>query len=288
MRIVYEDDQILIVYKAAGESVQSAGFAPDLESKLKQYLMEQAARKVPSASSAYGDSYESFGQGRKEDQASDRTADWTAGRAEGLTAGGSGRRSAGRGGRRAEAETVPYLGIVHRLDQPVQGLLAFAKTPRAAADLSRQVTDGRMRKYYLAWVTAEKEPGWTSGTGMAGCEPDGSSWIRLEDDIFFDRSRNVSQVVPAGTRGAKHAVLEYQRAGDGLLRIRLLTGRHHQIRVQLAHAGMPILGDRKYGGSESDGRGLCLCACRLELEHPRTHEKMAWELREDEISFLRR
>ena len=102
--------------------------------------------------------------------------------------------------------------------------------------------------------------------------------------LVRDGRSNLSAVVPEGTPGAKHSELEYEiqqtvpegpQGRLGLARIRLLTGRHHQIRVQMAHAGMPLYGDRKYGGDGScppEAR-LALCACRLAFAHP---EGGAW------------
>ena len=88
----------------------------------------------------------------------------------------------------------------------------------------------------------------------------------------------MSKVVPAGTKGAKKCELSYEvlreENGTCLLKIRLLTGRHHQIRLQLSHAGVPVVGDQKYGKPEEKGRSLALCACELAFRHPVTGEKM--------------
>lgn len=155
---------------------------------------------------------------------------------------------------------IPYLAVVHRLDQPVEGVLLFAKTKEAAASCSAQVQNGKMKKEYLAVVSPvpEKKEG------------------LLTDFLLKDGRSNSSRVVEKGSRGAKKAMLSYtvveeNDLGQALLRIRLMTGRHHQIRVQLSHAGMPIVGDRKYGKSEADGsETLLLCAASLTYEHPVT------------------
>ncbi len=150
----------------------------------------------------------------------------------------------------------PYLGIIHRLDQPVQGLVVFAKTPDAAADLSRQVQDGTMKKEYLAVVCGKlpKEAG------------------TLENYLKKDPKKNTSAAVSKDTRGAKKAVLDYQvlRETDGreLVKISLRTGRHHQIRVQMAAAGAPLYGDRKYNPNTDGQNALALCANHLVLKHP--------------------
>ncbi len=174
----------------------------------------------------------------------------------------------------------PYLGVVHRLDQPVEGLLVFAKTKKAAASLSAQVQDGRMVKQYLAVTLPEKEEIPIQG--------------RLEDWLLQDRSSNSSRIVPKETRGARRAVLEYRILktwnvpGDegekesraALAQIRLFTGRHHQIRVQMAGAGMPLAGDRKYGsGNFGKGDFPALCAWSLAFIHPGTGKEMAFQCR---------
>lgn len=131
----------------------------------------------------------------------------------------------------------PYLGVVHRLDQPVQGLVAFAVTPRAAASLSTQLQDGRMKKEYCAVV--------------CGRLPQESGV--LVNYLKKEPSGNCSRTAAKGTPGAKRAELSYRvlRECDGLslVKIILKTGRHHQIRVQMAAAGAPIYGDGKYGAA---------------------------------------
>lgn len=156
------------------------------------------------------------------------------------------------------AGKMPYLGVIHRLDQPVRGVLVFAKTPFAAKELNRQLTSHQLGKHYLAEVTGEipKEEG------------------TLEDYLLKDGKTNTSKVVTAGTPGAKKAVLHYKKAGEHLLEIHLVTGRHHQIRVQCAHAGMPLKGDTKYDPQAQRGEILGLCAYHLELYHPKTGKKM--------------
>lgn len=165
--------------------------------------------------------------------------------------------------------TIPYLGVVHRLDQPVEGILVFAKTPAAASSLSRQISSGEAGKQYLA-VTDQVPPA-ASGT--------------LEDYLKKDGKKNMSFAVGAGTAGAKKAKLAYRviqkledrRTKGGarfLIKIQLETGRHHQIRVQMAHAGMPLIGDRKYYPRDNSGLPLGLCACELAFLHPKTKKKM--------------
>lgn len=156
----------------------------------------------------------------------------------------------------------PYLGIIHRLDQPVQGLVVFAKEAKAASSLSAQVQDGRMKKYYLAvtdGIPALKE-------------------ATLVDYLKKDGKTNISEVVEPGIRGAKRASLHYrvlkEKNDKALLEIELHTGRHHQIRAQMAAMGTPLAGDMKYNPRAVADSGIGLCAYRLELVHPGSGKRM--------------
>lgn len=167
-----------------------------------------------------------------------------------------------------------YVGIVHRLDKPVAGVMVYAKTPQAAAALSKQFAEHTTQKTYLAVLTGhlpEKE-------GI------------LEDSLLKDGSTNTSSVVPKGTKGAKEAKLAYteleEKDGKSLVKIRLYTGRHHQIRVQTANAGAGIYGDTKYNaqGTASmkeqtgeNGRELCLYSAEISLIHPKTKKRMQFK-----------
>lgn len=168
---------------------------------------------------------------------------------------------------------VPYLGIVHRLDQPVEGVLVFAKTPAAAKELSRQMTAGELGKFYYA--VTDRKPAEQKAV--------------LEDTLLKDNRKNMSAVVKKGTPGSKTARLTYEAAGERedpktdtgcrcLLKIQLDTGRHHQIRVQMSHAGMPLLGDRKYNAEEKSGYPLALCSAQLDLVHPKTKKKLSYRI----------
>jgi 23S rRNA pseudouridine1911/1915/1917 synthase len=137
---------------------------------------------------------------------------------------------------------------VHRLDRTTGGVMIAAKTKEAAAILSTLITDGGMKKEYLAAVHGSSDGG------------------ILEDNLFFDKRKNKSFVVKKDTerKGVKKAVLEYETlktvphlTGDvSLVKIKLMTGRTHQIRVQMSNAGHPLLGDGKYGGRDNK----CECA----------------------------
>ena len=155
-------------------------------------------------------------------------------------------------------------------EQPVRGAMVFAKTKEAAADLSRQVQTKMADKFYYA--VTDGVPEQKKGT--------------LEDYLLRDGKTNTSKVVSKSTEGAKSARLDYevtaQNKTNAILRIRLDTGRHHQIRVQLANAGIPIVGDAKYNFKETmtrSGNGLLLCSYKIGFKHPKTHKKMEFEIR---------
>ena len=169
----------------------------------------------------------------------------------------------------------PYLGLIHRLDQPVQGVIVFAKTKEAAAKLSAQASGDAMKKEYLAVVCGqirEKEGG-------------------LVDYLVKDGRTNTSRIGRSGERGAKKARLDYrilqEEGGFALAAICIHTGRHHQIRVQMAHAGMPLAGDRKYHpeAAWASCEGLALCAHRLTLLHPKTGRKMMFRAEPKGVFF---
>lgn len=154
---------------------------------------------------------------------------------------------------------IPYLAVIHRLDQPVRGVLVFAKTPFAAKNLNAQVTNHGMGKYYLAEVD-----------GIIPKEQD-----TLEDYLLKDARTNTSKVVRSGTPNSKKAVLHYKKRDEHTVEIELVTGRHHQIRVQLSHAGMPLKGDMKYNKEAKPGV-LGLCAYHLVFKHPKTGKEMGF------------
>lgn len=188
----------------------------------------------------------------------------------------------------------PYLGIVHRLDQPVEGLLVFAKTAEAAANLSRQLQDKTMKKSYLAIRKAVDKSSVTGsenrkdgGKTFNNVENPVENWTEITDYLKKNGHENRSEIVKPGTAGAKKAVLLYRvlqvLAGRELVEIRLLTGRHHQIRLQMAGLGTPLVGDRKYGTDFSDVDIVdkpypALCAYRLEFLHPKTGKPLAFQV----------
>ena len=208
MKILYEDDAIIVCVKEAGVATQTKQIGQkDMESMLKTYRMQKGE--------------------------------------------------------------PAYIGVVHRLDQPVSGVMVFAKTKEVAADLSRQVATKAADKFYYAL---------TDGV------PDKKSG-NLEDYLLRDGKTNTSKVVSSQTNGAKRAELFYevleQNETKALLKIKLATGRHHQIRVQMANAGWPLVGDRKYNFKENmkqNREAMCLCSYKLAFTHPVTRKKMEFEI----------
>lgn len=153
-----------------------------------------------------------------------------------------------------------FLGIVHRLDKPVSGVLLFARTGKAAARLARQFREGTVEKVY--WAVVEGEVGRTAGS--------------LEDWLRKDVEAGRVEVVEPREPGARQALLHFQRkavhGGLTWLEVRPQTGRTHQLRVQLAHHGHPIFGDCKYGSVSTFGPAVGLHARALTFLHPVRYE----------------
>jgi 23S rRNA pseudouridine1911/1915/1917 synthase len=153
-----------------------------------------------------------------------------------------------------------YLGVVSRLDAVVSGVVLLARTSKAAARLSEQFRSREVEKSYWAVTSGAPEP--------AAAE--------LVDWLFKDESQQRMSVAVGQTANAQEAVLRYRvlRAIErlALVEVELITGRKHQIRVQLSAHGHPIVGDRKYGSSLSFSKGIALHARRLAISHPTRHE----------------
>ena len=157
---------------------------------------------------------------------------------------------------------------VHRLDKPVAGLMVLARTRKAAADLIAQIAAHKTEKEYLAVIRGVPEA------------PEGV-W---EDLLFHDSRTNKTFVVTRPRKGVREAKLSYRVLGqtlrDGrplsLVRVRLYTGRTHQIRAQFSHRGLPLLGDIRYGSRA--GHGPALFSCRLAFDHPETGKRTEFEL----------
>ena len=157
------------------------------------------------------------------------------------------------------------IRTVHRLDRVVSGLMVLARSPRAASELSRQIREDGFQKEYLAVVHGAPEA------------PEG----RLQDLLFRDKARKMTMVADQPGKGVLPASLQYwvlKREGD-LSRIRILleTGRTHQIRVQFASRGMPLVGERKYSTLE-DPCEIALWSYRLAFTHPTTGKPMEFTL----------
>ena len=255
IKIMYEDDSILVVEKPAGmESQSSRGFAADMVSELKKYLSTNESTK--------------------------RT---------------------GVRGKTGKQVGSPYVGVIHRLDKPVSGVMVYAKTQAAANALSEQVRSHQMEKIYHAVVCGK----FVDNVG------------NFVDTLLKDGKTNRSRVVDKDEKGGKRAELDYRLLSRGILdgqpvslaEIHLKTGRHHQIRVQFASRGFPLWGDEKYGDGQEKGREeaagepspvlpsrrgrrgpqetLALYAYRLEFDHPVTGKRLKFEKKPEEGAFLR-
>lgn len=199
MRVVYEDNHIIVVYKESGEIVQGdkTGDTP-LSDIVKDYVKEK---------------YQKPGN--------------------------------------------VFLGVVHRLDRPVSGLVVFARTSKALSRLNEMFRTGDVHKTY--WAITKEQPAELEG--------------RLEHWLVRNEKQNKSYAYTREKPGAKKAILEYKVIGRtdnyNLLEVRLLTGRHHQIRCQLAAMGCPIKGDLKYGARRSNPDGsISLLSRRVQFVHP--------------------
>lgn len=137
----------------------------------------------------------------------------------------------------------PYVAVINRLDQPVEGLVLIGKNEKSAAILSKQLNENRIEKFYEAEV-------WGHFADKTG---------KLEDYLIRDGKTNTSKVGDKSNKLAKKALLEYEvtesRQDTDVVRIHLISGRHHQIRVQFSHAGHPLIGDTRYGNEDSKNYG---------------------------------
>lgn len=224
LKILFEDNEIIVCYKPAGIPTQTSKLGEqDMVSLLKNYLYKKQTEK-------------------KE----------------------------------------PYIAVIHRLDQPVEGILVFAKTPFAAKELNKGLQGVGFGKHYkvVLWGVPEK----ASAT--------------LEDYLVKDGRTNTSKVCSPTERDAKKAVLSYELLKTGkddgkdisLVKVKLDTGRHHQIRVQMANMGCPIWGDAKYNTAAVQDRRfrkIALCAYKLEFMHPKTRKKMEFEIEPEGEGFAK-
>lgn len=214
LKIVYEDNDILVVVKPYDVPVQADESGdPDMLTMLKQYLVEK---------------YNKPGEA--------------------------------------------YLGLVHRLDRPTGGVMVFAKTSKAASRLCEAIRDGSVEKRYLAIVDGAPRYSADKLTCYLKKFPD----------------TNTVKVVPALSEGAKYAELDYKvlakKTDVSLVMVNLVTGRGHQIRVQLANMGNPIVGDKKYGNGAQNKYPLCLWATELRFAHPVSQKEMVFRVYPPEVA----
>lgn len=157
-----------------------------------------------------------------------------------------------------------YLGLVHRLDRPVSGVMVFARTSKAASRLSEQIRQRKVDKIYRCVVS-----GMLEGEG------------RLENFIWKDEAKNIVTVSDTAKPGFKACYLDYRavssKDGMTLTEVKLGTGRSHQIRAQMAHAGHPLIGDQKYGKKDERTKDIALEAYKLSFEHPVKREFITFE-----------
>lgn len=172
---------------------------------------------------------------------------------------------------KGQRKEEPYVGVIHRLDQPVEGIVVFAKNKNAAANLSKQVQGDSMNKHYTALVEGK---------------PDGSGKTELRNLIYKDskagkavivnENRDTFNMESAKAKEAvlKYNILEYKKQEDvTAVEVELITGRFHQIRAQFSAMGHPVVGDRRYGSSKVFSGGIALTADRLTFVHPKTGKK---------------
>lgn len=159
-----------------------------------------------------------------------------------------------------------YLGLVHRLDRPTGGVMMFAKTSKCAERLCESIKNGDVDKKYLAIL--EGTPRYKADKLCC--------YLKKFSDT------NTVKIVPALTEGAKYAELDYkllaEKQGMSLVSVKLITGRGHQIRVQMAGMGTPIVGDRRYGNGMKTKLPLCLWATELRLSHPISGKTMVFRV----------
>lgn len=239
MEIIYEDKDLIVVYKKSGTAVQTSKISEkDLYTEVRNYLSDNAKKE-------------------------------------------SG------------------LWIIHRLDQPVKGIVVFAKNEKCAAQMSKMIQSKEVGKYYYAAVQGIMKEN-QGGKLINYIEKD----ARNSKAIIYNEEKGKNKA--KSNKNVKRAELNYkvteinEEKNYSVVEIELLTGRFHQIRAQMGHIGYPILMDEKYGynnetdpeyQNSNDKGQIALCACRIEFSHPATHKKMTLTLLEKEpskVDFLRK
>ena len=183
------------------------------------------------------------------------------------------------GGRR-----IPYLAVIHRLDQPVEGVLVFAKEKKSAAVLTKQLSAGTLNKQYYAVLCGYPD----------ASEGELVDYLRKEGSVAVAVTGREKNFPDAKIAKLHYSILEKinQPMPLALADVCIGTGRFHQIRVQFAHAGWPLLGDTKYGNTTVAGtagspayRGVALCAYSLDFTHPGNGKKMSFRVKPQNPAF---
>ena len=176
-----------------------------------------------------------------------------------------------------------FLGVVHRLDRPVSGLVVFARTSKALTRLNKMFAEKeQVKKTYWAIVEKRKVEGEKRKVEGGKWKEDSNEWQTAEHWLVRNEKQNKSYAYQTEKPNSKKAILKYRMLAKGdnydLLEVQLMTGRHHQIRCQLSTLGCPIKGDLKYGAKRSNPDGsISLNAHRIEFIHPVSKEKIALE-----------
>jgi len=170
-----------------------------------------------------------------------------------------------------------FLGVVHRLDRPVSGLVIFARTSKALTRLNKMFAEGEVHKTYWAIVRRSER-----SEVKGGSYHDDGEWHTLEHWLVRNEKQNKSYAYSSEKPNAKKAILRYKVIGHSdnytLLEVNLMTGRHHQIRCQLAAMGCPIKGDLKYGAPRSNPDGsISLMSRRVTFTHPVSKQQISVE-----------
>ena len=178
-----------------------------------------------------------------------------------------------------------FLGVVHRLDRPVSGLVVFARTSKALTRLNKMFAEGEVHKTYWAIVKRGEKLEVRKATGrraLLGIGERNDEWRTLENWLVRNEKQNKSYAYDQEKPNSKKAILRYRTLSHSdnytLLEVNLMTGRHHQIRCQLAAMGCPIKGDLKYGAPRSNPDGsISLMSRRVEFIHPVSKEQIIVE-----------
>lgn len=204
------------------------------------------------------------------------------------------KRNTGAAGERSARP--PYVATVHRLDQPVEGVIILAKNKKTATDLAAQIKNRTTDKYYYALCHGIFDEKKGTLENFLVRKEDGFAAVISESEKDSQKGNEISldngDTIRIMSGEVKKAKLEYEviseNENESLLRIKLFTGRFHQIRVQMAYLGHPILGDQKYGSDESlqyskdhSIKDVCLVSYKFALKHPSTRKRVEFEITPD-------